>query len=50
MTLHGALHSALVYAEAAVTLEFRMASGYLGFGIADDAGSFPAAPSNEPSA
>jgi hypothetical protein len=42
MTLHSALHSALVYAEAAVTLEFRMAGGYLGFGIADDAGSFPA--------
>jgi hypothetical protein len=41
MALHNALHSALVYASSAVTLEFRMSDGYLGFGIRDDAGSFP---------
>lgn len=42
LALHGALHSALVHAAAAVTLELRMEQGYLGFGIGDDAGSFPA--------
>jgi signal transduction histidine kinase len=42
MALHNALHSALVYANSAVTLEFRMSDGYLGFGIEDDTGSFPA--------
>jgi hypothetical protein len=42
MALHNALHSALVYARSAVTLEFRMSEGYLGFGVQDDAGSFPA--------
>ncbi|MGH8666793.1 MAG: hypothetical protein ACREUX_21225 [Burkholderiales bacterium] len=41
MALHNALHSALVYAYSAVTLEFRMSDGYLGFGIQDDTGSFP---------
>ena len=41
MALHNALHSALVYAHSAVTLEFRMSEGYLGFGIQDDVGSFP---------
>ncbi|MCC7079314.1 MAG: hypothetical protein IT530_01465 [Burkholderiales bacterium] len=41
MALRNALHSALVHASSAVTLEFRMSDGYLGFGIQDDAGSFP---------
>jgi hypothetical protein len=42
MALHSALHSALVYARATVTLEFRINDGYLGFSVLDDAGSFPA--------
>lgn len=41
MALFNALHSALVYARAALQLEFRMENGYFGFGIQDDAGSFP---------
>jgi hypothetical protein len=42
MALHNALHSALVYANSAVMLELRMSEGFLGFGIQDDAGAFPA--------
>jgi len=42
MALHNALHSALVYARSAVTLELGLDGGYLGFGILDDAGAFPA--------
>ncbi len=42
LALHGALHSALVHAAAAVRLALRMEEGYLGFGIGDDAGAFPA--------
>ncbi len=41
LVLHNALHSALVYARGAVTLEFGIDEGYLGFGILDDAGAFP---------
>jgi hypothetical protein len=43
MALNNALHSALVYASSALALELRLLDGHLGFGIQDDAGSFPAA-------
>ena len=42
MALRNAMHNALMYAAAAVTLELRMQDGYLGFGVLDDAGAFPA--------
>jgi hypothetical protein len=42
MTLAGALHSALVHAAESVSLEFGMHEGFLGFGIVDDSGAFPA--------
>ena len=42
MTLGNALHNALTYASAAVTLEFCMKDGCLGFSILDDGGAFPA--------
>jgi signal transduction histidine kinase len=41
MVLHNALHSALVYARGAVTLEFQIDAGYLGLSVLDDAGAFP---------
>ena len=42
MALHNALHTALIHAASGVMLELRMEDGYLGFGILDDIGAFPA--------
>ena len=42
MALAGALHNALVHAVDAISLEFGMHEGYLGFSIVDDSGAFPA--------
>lgn len=42
MALAGALHNALLHAVDAISLEFGMRDGYLGFSIVDDSGAFPA--------
>ncbi len=42
MALAGALHNALLHAVDAISLEFGMQEGYLGFSIVDDSGAFPA--------
>lgn len=42
MALAGALHNALLHAVDAISLEFGMQGGYLGFSIVDDSGAFPA--------